>query len=140
MTGTVEFLLSERSRKVDIRHVQNSTGKWGKTRQREIAGWCSEDNFKFHGVLFVTALKPDVVLYSDCEHIVYISELTIPLELMILFEDEIEEAFKRKKLNYAELVAEAREQGWQAHTRPVEIDVRGFVAKSTTRLLFNFVF
>ena len=44
------------------------------------------------------------------------------------------------KLKYAELVAEAREQGWQAHTRPVEIDVRGFVAKSTTTLLLDFGF
>ena len=50
---------------------------------------------------------------------------------MILFEDAIEEAFERRKQKYAELVAEAREWGWQACTRPVEIGARGFVAKST---------
>ena len=55
----------------------------------------------------------------------YFTDFKIP------FQDAIEEAFERMKLKYAELVAEAREQGWQAHTRPVEIDVRGFVAKST---------
>ena len=64
----------------------------------------------------------------------YFTDFKIP------FQDAIEEAFERMKLKYAELVAEAREQGWQAHTRPVEIDVRGFVAKSITNLLFNFVF
>ena len=73
----------------------------------------------------VTAMRPDMVLYSECERIVYFIELTIP------FEDKIEEAFERKKLKYVELVVEARQEGWQAHTRPVEIGVRGFVAKSS---------
>lgn len=60
------------------------------------------------------------------------------IELTIPFEDAIEEAFERKKLEYAELVTEVRDQGWQAHTRPVEIGVRGLVAKSTTILLLDF--
>ena len=46
-----------------------------------------------------------MVLYSECEHIVYFIALTIP------FEDAIEEPFERKKLKNAELVAEAREGG-----------------------------
>ena len=37
------------------------------------------------------------VLYSECEHIVYFIELTI------LFECAIEEAFERKKIKYVEL-------------------------------------
>ena len=41
----------------------------------------------------------------------------------------IKEPFERKKLKYVELVMEARERVWRAHTRPVEIGVRGFVAK-----------
>ena len=63
-----------------------------------------------------------MVWYSECGHTVYFTELAIP------FEDEIEEAFERKKLKYAKLVVEARERGWQADTRPVEIGARGFVA------------
>ena len=51
---------------------------------------------------------------------------------MIAFEDAIEEAFERKKLKYPDLRVEVREQGWHAHTRPIEIGVRGFVAESTT--------
>ena len=73
-----------------------------------------------------------MVLYSECERIVYLIELIIP------FEDAIEEAFESKKLKYAELVAEAWQQGWQGDTRPVEIGVRGFVAKSTTTLKESF--
>ena len=38
-----------------------------------------------------------MVLYSECT--IYFFELTIP------FEDEIEEAFERKKLKYAEQLA-----------------------------------
>ena len=88
----------------------------------------SEVNFKFQCIA-VTAMRPDMVLYSECERIVYFIELMIP------FEDVIEKAFERKKLLYAEL--EARERGWQAHTRP---GVRGFVVKSTTMLLLDFSF
>ena len=85
----------------------------------------------FHSVFVLTGMRPDSVLYSECKRIVYLTELTIP------FEDAIEEAFERKKLKYAELVAEAKEQ---AHTRPVEIGVRGFEPKSTTTLLLDFGF
>ena len=44
---------------------------------------------------------------------------------MIPFEDVIEEAFekaKARKRMYAELLAEAMEEGWQAHTRPVVLE------------------
>ena len=50
--------------------------------------------------IVVVAVRPDMVLYSECERIVYFIELTIP------FEDAIEEAFDRKKLKYVELLAE----------------------------------
>ena len=42
--------------------------------------------------IVVTAMRPDMVLYSECECVVYFIELTIP------FEDAIEEAFERKKI------------------------------------------
>ena len=54
------------------------------------------------------------------------------------FEDAIQEKFERKKLKYAELVAEARQRCWQ-HTQG-QIGVKGFVAKSTTTLLLDFGF
>ena len=54
----------------------------------------------------VAAMRPGMFLYSEC---VYFIELTIP------FEDVIEEPFARKKLQCAELVAEARhtEDQWR---------------------------
>ena len=62
--------------------------------------------------IVVTAMRPDMVLNSECERIVYV-------ESKIPFEDAVEVKFERKKLKYVEQVAEARERGWQAHKRPV---------------------
>lgn len=47
----------------------------------------------------------------------------------------MEEADELKKLRYAELVAEAEDQGWKVEEWPVEVGCRGFVAGSTSRFL-----
>ena len=80
----------------------------------KIAG-CVGRQLRTQQDIVMTAMKPDMVLYSECERTVYYIDLMIP------FEDAIEEAFEWKKLKYMELVTEAREQGWKALTRPVEI-------------------
>ncbi len=76
-----------------------------------------------------TNLRPDLVLWSPSLKLVYIIELTVP------WEGAVEEAYERKKLRYAELAADAQQQGWKASVRPVEVGCRGFVATSTSRLL-----
>ncbi|KPP56772.1 hypothetical protein Z043_125576, partial [Scleropages formosus] len=48
----------------------------------------------------VTALRPDIVLYSEGARVVYFTELTIP------FEDALEDAFERKNLKYTEVASE----------------------------------
>ena len=63
---------------------------------------------------FVTPMRPDMV--SESEHNVYCIDLTIS------FEDAIVETCERKTLKYTGLVAK---RCCQAHTRPVEIGVRG---------------
>lgn len=62
-------------------------------------------------------------------HIVYIIELTVP------WEAAVEDVFERKRLKYTELAAEAEQCRWKAKVCPVEIGCRGFVSKSTIRLL-----
>ena len=76
-----------------------------------------------------TNLRPDLVLWSSSLKLAYIIELTVP------WEGAVEEAYERKKLRYAELVADAQQQGWKAKVRPVEVGCRGFIATSTSRLL-----
>ena len=77
----------------------------------------------------VTNLRPDLVLWSKSCRRVFIVELTVP------WEEAIDEAFERKRLRYANLAAEAEGRGWKAKVWPVEVGCRGFVARSTTRLL-----
>ncbi|KAK0139173.1 Retrovirus-related Pol polyprotein from type-2 retrotransposable element R2DM [Merluccius polli] len=77
----------------------------------------------------ITNLRPDLVLWSKSCRQVFIIELTVP------WEDAIDEAFERKRLRYANLAAEAEGRGWNARVWPVEVGCRGFVARSTTRLL-----
>ena len=80
-------------------------------------------------VIITSQLRPDIVLWSLSQRTVYLIELTVP------WEGSIEEAFERKKLRYADLAAEAEQRGWATKIRPVEVGCRGFVAKSTTKLL-----
>ena len=47
----------------------------------------------------------------------------------------MEEAYEQEKLRYAELAANAQQQGRTAKVRPVEVGCRGLVATSTSRLL-----
>ena len=104
MTGTVESVLCSRGRKVDTRDVQKRLANGGKARV-EIAGWCRKaisSSTEYSWMLW------DQIwcLYSECERIVYFIKSTIP------FEDAIDVAFERKKLKYAELVAELAQDQW----------------------------
>ena len=76
-----------------------------------------------------TNLRPDIVLWSVSQRLVYFIELTVP------FEDSVEEAYERKKLRYADLGAEAEQRGWKVRFCPVEVGCRGFVARSAVSLL-----
>ncbi|RXN15156.1 proteasome subunit beta type-7-like protein [Labeo rohita] len=58
-----------------------------------------------------------------------VNQLTVP------WEDAVEEAFERKSLKYTELAADAEQRGWKSKVCPVEVGCRGFVGKSTIRLL-----
>ena len=50
-------------------------------------------------------------------------------------EAAVEEAYERKSLKYAEIASQAEKCNWQTKVFPVEVGCRGFVAKTTTRLL-----
>lgn len=41
---------------------------------------------------------------------------------------------------YADLVAELKKRGWNVFTRPIKVEVRGFVKRSVTRLLVDLGF
>ena len=88
-----------------------------------------EQRLCFPAEIAITNLRPDLVLWSPSLRSVYIIELTVP------WEDNVGEAYERKKLRYAELAADAEQRGWKACVRPVEVGCRGFVGRSATSLL-----
>ncbi|MDF4361553.1 hypothetical protein P3514_30220 [Vibrio parahaemolyticus] len=76
-----------------------------------------------------TKQRPDIVLWSVSQGIVYFTELTVP------WEDSVEEAYERKMLRDADLGAEAEQRGWKTRICPVEVGCRGFIARSAVSLL-----
>lgn len=87
--------------------------------------------FVFPPEIGTPTLRPDLVLWSPSLKKVYIIELTGH------WEDSVDEACKRKHLRYSELAAEAQHCGWNTEVCLVEVGCRGFVATSTTKLLWS---
>lgn len=77
-----------------------------------------------------TTLRPDLVLWSKSRQHAYIIELTVP------WENAVDEAYERKKLQLSSnLAAEAEDRGWMVKVHPVEVGCRYYVASSTVKLL-----
>ena len=74
----------------------------------------------------VTALRPDVVLFSNSTKQVIIAELTVP------WETRIEESHERKMNKYDELKQMCQLQGWKCLVFPIEVGCRGFPATSVS--------
>lgn len=71
-----------------------------------------------------TALRPDILLWSNKDFQIILIELTVP------WEEGCEEALKRKALKYTPLIQECKNKGWQVWLFPVEVGCKGFPAKS----------
>ncbi|XP_078586276.1 uncharacterized protein LOC144868177 [Branchiostoma floridae x Branchiostoma japonicum] len=83
---------------------------------------------RFPSTICVTQLRPDLVLWSEDQKSVLIIELTVP------WEENIQEAYERKKLKYEELADQCKQQGWRSRVYPVEVGTRGFAGTSLLRL------
>lgn len=56
------------------------------------------------------------------------------IEVMVIWEDLIEEVNERKWSKYQELVEECREAGWKAHCKPFEVGCRVFTDQSLCKV------
>ena len=74
-----------------------------------------------------TAERPDITIYSERTRTVIIIELTIPME------ENLSNAYTRKRCNYQDLVAEYENRGWCTHYFPVEIGSRSFYITEQNR-------
>ena len=76
-----------------------------------------------------TAKRPDIIIYSERTRTVIIIELTVPME------ENLANAYARKKCKYQDLVAECENRGWCTHYFPIEIGSRGFYNTSLSKCL-----
>ena len=74
--------------------------------------------------IVTTALRPDIVLWSERSRQVVMVELTVP------WEERVEEAYHMKRNKYEELRLECVSKGWKCWVFPVEVGSRGFPAQS----------
>ena len=76
-----------------------------------------------------TQERPGIVIWSDTVKRVINVELTVP------WEENMEEAFERKKFRYENLRMECEDKGWAYQVMPIEVGSRGFVGRTTTSYL-----
>ena len=62
---------------------------------------------KFPDEIVATTSRPDIVVWSTGSKQVGMLELTVP------WEEKMEDSYKRKRLEYQQLVEECQENGWK---------------------------
>ena len=72
-----------------------------------------------------TQERPNIVIWSD----------TVIVELTVPWEENMKEAFERKKLRYENLRMECEDKGWACQVMPIEVGCRGFIGRTTTSSL-----
>ncbi|KAF7702594.1 hypothetical protein HF521_001877, partial [Silurus meridionalis] len=85
--------------------IRSDYGQLGRARDWKLLADLNK-KLCFPAEIAATNLRPDLVLWSASLKLVYIIELTVP------WEGAVEEAYERKWLRYAELAADAQQQGW----------------------------
>ena len=78
-----------------------------------------------------TEKRPDIVAWSDSKKSVFLVELTV------LWEENREEAYERKKNRYKLLRANCVEKGWICHVIAIEVGCRGFLGHSVISFFFK---
>ena len=78
-----------------------------------------------------TGKLPDIVAWSDSKKSVLLIELTVP------WEENREEAHKRKKNHYEIQHANCVEKGWICHVIPIEVGCCGFIGHSVILFLLK---
>ena len=76
-----------------------------------------------------TAKRPDIPIFSTKTKTVIIIELTVPME------ENLSNAYARKKCKYQDLVADCENRGWSPYYFPIEVGSRGFCNTSVSKCL-----
>lgn len=89
-------------------------------------------SYVFPPHIATTALRPDIVIYSDSIKTVVVLELTVPAE------ENVQRRHQQKRHKYESLLMDACQlNGWKTHLFPVEVGSKGYVAFSMDKALKN---
>ncbi|XP_072178563.1 uncharacterized protein [Diadema setosum] len=83
----------------------------------------------FPQIVFVTSLRPDIVILSEEKRQVFIIELTVPDEA------GMQRARERKRDKYEDLVLEIQKRRWKVDLWTIEVGCRGFSNGSLSYVL-----
>ena len=83
-----------------------------------------DKQLKFPSHIFVTLLRPDIVIYSNARRILIMIELTCPCE------QNIGSAHVFKTSKYSYLIAMCQKAGWVFHFFAVEVGAWGYASVS----------
>ena len=78
--------------------------------------------------IVATRLRPDIVMVSRSEKLIFIAELTVP------WEDHIDLSHERKSSKYQDLIDDMKSKGWHVEYHSIEVRCRGFPATSLRRM------
>lgn len=92
-------------------------------------------SYNFPSAAASTDMHPDLVIWSDCEQVLVLAELTV------CFETNFEDASRRKTTKYQDLLETCRASGYTTHFITLEVGSRGFInCSGFKRLLKLFSF
>ena len=86
-------------------------------------------SYMFPGHIAVSALRPDIVIYSNTSKRVIIVELTCPCE------ENMESWHSTKLLKYSGLASVISSNGWYCDLFTIEVGARGYCSRSVTTCL-----
>lgn len=86
-----------------------------------------ERQLKIATHIIQSSLRPDIILVSEAtrQHILW--------ELIVLWEERIEEVQERKRPKHQELGEDCHRKGWRTRCMPVKVGSRGFASHSLSK-------
>ena len=85
----------------------------------------SEESYSFPSHIIPTNLRPDLVIWSDvCKKLCLV-------ELTISYESGFEDAARRKRNRYVDLVSDAKDRGYHSSVTPFQVGSRGVLDESS---------
>lgn len=124
------FVKAGTAAKPSATRLSFSAGCFAGARDWQLLADYDHRRITFPTEIYVTPLRPDIIIWSSSIKKVFLVELTVPLE------ENFGDATLRKSQRYNDLCNQINDTTiWKAAHFPFEVGARGFVARSTRSML-----